>query len=174
MQKCDFFDVKWLAIRRILSIWAQNSHCTLEPIKIRVCKYHRDLCKIDGARCGTNISVHIVDPNVAAEASNQSKTYRSHTIHVGHNYKALCVCLFVCICGCACACVCVDRLVYCHTTFSLVYTYKFCLPLNFKFIFTSKEKLSKHAKTCNCQGGMCVCVCKRTTDTDIQTGGREG
>ena len=43
-------------------------------------KYYRDLCKIEGARSGTKIPVHILDTAaVAAAASNQSNTYRSHT-----------------------------------------------------------------------------------------------
>ena len=28
----------------------------------------------------------LLDPNAAAEASNQSKTYKSHSFHVGPNY----------------------------------------------------------------------------------------
>ena len=50
---------------------------------------HQDFCKIEGSRCGTKISVHLLDPNAAVAASNQSKTYtctcRSHIFHVGPN-----------------------------------------------------------------------------------------
>ena len=35
------------------------------------------LCKIESGKLRTKISVQILDPNVAAAASNQSKTYRS-------------------------------------------------------------------------------------------------
>ena len=84
------FDVKWPPFRGILSIWAKISYRTPGPPKICVCKIswstdHRDLCQIEGARSGTKISVHTLDPNAAA-SSNQSKTYSSHTCHVGPNY----------------------------------------------------------------------------------------
>ena len=52
VQKCEFFDVKWPLFRGILSIWAQILPCTQGPPEICVCKYNRDLCKVEGARSG--------------------------------------------------------------------------------------------------------------------------
>ena len=53
-------------------------------------KYHWDLCKNEEAGCGTKISIHILDPNAgAAAASNQSKKYGFHTIHVGPKYAQI-------------------------------------------------------------------------------------
>ena len=44
------------------------------PSFVGVPKIDWDLCKMEGARFGTKISVHILDPNNTAVALNQSRT----------------------------------------------------------------------------------------------------
>ena len=82
MQKSDFFRRKMATISRNLEHLDPFRTAFRDHLGYVCAKYHRDLCIIEGARCVTKISVHILYPNAAAAAQSNQKHIGPH-FHVG-------------------------------------------------------------------------------------------